>query len=128
MLLADPVTAPVTLLLALVLDALVGDPPWLWARVPHPVVLLGRSIKALEVRLHRPGLPPEALRRRGALLALLVVGAAFGTGLLLHLLLAELPFGWIGEAALMAVLLAQGSLVAHVKAVAATCACVRPSS
>ena len=118
MLLLDPATALAVLLLALVLDALVGDPPWLWARWPHPVVLLGRCVKALEGRLYRPGLAPASLRRRGTLLAGLVVGAAFGVGLFLQALLALVPFGWIGEAVLVAVLLAQGSLVAHVRAVA----------
>ena len=46
MLLIDPDC--LGLLLALALDALLGDPGWLWRRVPHPVVLLGRAIAGLE--------------------------------------------------------------------------------
>ncbi|MDA8723042.1 cobalamin biosynthesis protein, partial [Planktomarina temperata] len=30
-----------TLFLALVLDALLGEPKWLWSRMPHPAVLMG---------------------------------------------------------------------------------------
>ncbi|UUZ80884.1 cobalamin biosynthesis protein [Paenibacillus sp. P26] len=40
-------TAAMTLA-ALVLDWLIGDPAW--KRLPHPVILLGRLITALEKR------------------------------------------------------------------------------
>ncbi|MEQ8372886.1 MAG: cobalamin biosynthesis protein, partial [Roseibium aggregatum] len=29
------------LLAALLLDALIGDPDWMWQRLPHPVVWIG---------------------------------------------------------------------------------------
>ena len=32
------------LLAALALDAAIGDPDWLWRRLPHPVVLCGRLV------------------------------------------------------------------------------------
>ena len=32
------------LTLALLIDIFVGDPDWIWRRVPHPVVLFGRLI------------------------------------------------------------------------------------
>ena len=34
------------LLLALILDALIGDPRWLWAVLPHPVTLVGGLISS----------------------------------------------------------------------------------
>ena len=34
--------------LALLLDALIGDPPALWQRLPHPVALVGRLIAMFE--------------------------------------------------------------------------------
>ena len=37
--------------LALAVDAIAGDPRALWTRVPHPVVLAGRLVSALERRL-----------------------------------------------------------------------------
>ncbi|MEM8749635.1 MAG: adenosylcobinamide-phosphate synthase CbiB [Pseudomonadota bacterium] len=36
------------LILALILDALLGDPDWLWRRMPHPVVWFGRLIDAVD--------------------------------------------------------------------------------
>ena len=38
---------------AMVLDALLGEPDWLWRRLPHPVVLGGRAITWLDRRLNR---------------------------------------------------------------------------
>ena len=32
-----------TLLLALVIDRLIGDPPWLWRHLPHPVVIFSQT-------------------------------------------------------------------------------------
>ncbi|MGH6921596.1 MAG: cobalamin biosynthesis protein, partial [Geminicoccaceae bacterium] len=50
MLLIDPRFLLGSLLLALALDALVGDPRWLWRRLPHPVAAMGRAIGWLEER------------------------------------------------------------------------------
>ncbi|GAB1361632.1 hypothetical protein MASR1M32_08680 [Rhodobacter sp.] len=46
-------TAPI-LALAMILDALFGEPDWLWRRAPHPAVLIGRLIGALDRRFNRP--------------------------------------------------------------------------
>ena len=43
MLLLDPAPLLASLLLALALDALAGDPDWLYRRLPHPVVVIGRG-------------------------------------------------------------------------------------
>lgn len=32
------------LILALLLDRIIGDPAWLWQRLPHPVVVFGKAI------------------------------------------------------------------------------------
>ncbi len=29
---------------ALILDRFIGDPDWMWRRVPHPVALFGKAI------------------------------------------------------------------------------------
>lgn len=50
-------TAPI-LALALILDALFGEPDWLWRRLPHPAALMGRLIAALDRRFNHP--PPQA--------------------------------------------------------------------
>ena len=47
------------LLAALALDWLIGDPPWLWSRVPHPVVLIGRLIGRLDAMFNREQDPDD---------------------------------------------------------------------
>jgi len=61
------------LLLAFVVDAVIGDP----YRFPHPVRLFGRAIDKGTDRLLKPGLSADALIRRGALLSVCVVLAAW---------------------------------------------------
>lgn len=104
------------LALALVLDAVLGEPDWLWSRLPHPAVAMGRAVAALDRRLNRGAVRGTTQSRarlvRGALaLALLVVGAgALGLGIA--------ALGPWAELVCAAILLAQKSLVAHVRAVA----------
>lgn len=107
-----------SLLIALIWDALVGDPAWLHRRLPHPVVLIGRAIAALEARLLTEGLAESAKRRRGVVLLGLVLGGALAVGLALQQGLRALPGGWLLEGVAMGVLLAQRSLVQHVRMVA----------
>jgi len=99
----------VSLLLALLLDAALGEPKALWDRWPHPAVLMGRAVAALDRPLNRA---PGQWFKGVLALVLLVLGAG-GLGLLL----AALPGIW-AEVALGAVLLAQRSLADHVGAVA----------
>ena len=93
------------LLLAWVLDSLLGDPRWIpW---PHPVVLVGRAAERLEARLRFPGLSPSRLLVRGAFFWLLVVGgASAAAGALLSAAHAVHP--WLGRA--LAVYLAYSCL------------------
>jgi adenosylcobinamide-phosphate synthase len=106
------------LLLATALDRLVGDPDWLYRRVPHPVVLLGRLVTLLEAGLLRPKAAPLVQRLVGVLLMGGVVAAAALTGLALTSVARALPLGWLVEAVLMSTLLAWRSLADHVAAVA----------
>ena len=51
----DILQLPATLLLlAMVIDALSGEPALLYNRVPHPAVLLGKLVQVLDERLNRP--------------------------------------------------------------------------
>lgn len=62
---------------ALVFDALLGDPDWLWGRLPHPVALIGRGIAGLDRGLNQRNWPPLWRKIAGvAVVALLVVTAA----------------------------------------------------
>ena len=97
-----------TLVLALLLDAALGEPKWLWSRLMHPAIAIGRIIAWLDTTLNS-----GASRRARGLLAviLLVTGSV-----LLGLLLAR--FGPVVELICAAILFAQRSLVQHVGRVA----------
>lgn len=106
------------LLVALLADALIGDPDWLWRRLPHPVVWFGVVIRALETRMNRLD-QPEATRRRNGVFALLALVFVAGLGgWLVEQALARLPLGWAVLGLVASVLLAQRSLYEHVAKVA----------
>jgi len=98
------------LALALILDAIFGEPDWLWRRVPHPAVLFGRLVDWLE-RLLNEG---ANRRAKGALAVLALVVAVWLPARVLSLDIFLGVFEVLGAA----VLLAQRSLVDHVRAVA----------
>jgi adenosylcobinamide-phosphate synthase len=106
------------LLLALLLDALVGDPAWLYRKVPHPVAAIGRLVALLDGWLNDAARPENTRRAMGVLAVLLLAGGALVLGYILHDLLTIVPYGWLVEAVLMSALLAQRSLSLHVRAVA----------
>lgn len=109
---------PLILLAALAIDAALGEFGPLFRRLPHPAVLMGRGVAALEARLNAPGLSPGTLRRRGAAAVLVVVSAALTIGLGIAAVARAAPWLWAAEALVAAVLLAQRSLYDHVAAVA----------
>lgn len=94
--------------LALSLDALAGEPRWLWSRLPHPAVLMGWAVDMLDQRWNSaPGAWAKGVL---AVLLLIVSAGLIGWGL------AQL--GWVVEAVVAAILLAHRSLVSHVARVA----------
>lgn len=97
------------LALAMALDAALGEPRWLWDRVPHPAVLIGRAIGWADRRWNCG----DARKAKGVALMLGLALAALALG---HLLRA-IP-GQLAEVIVLAILLAQRSLVDHVRAVA----------
>ncbi|MCH8953453.1 MAG: cobalamin biosynthesis protein, partial [Proteobacteria bacterium] len=98
------------LALALILDAVFGEPDWLWRRMPHPAVGFGWAIDRLE------GLLNQGANRR-AKGALAVLALVVAVGLPAWLLSWDIFLG-VFEVLGAAVLLAQRSLVDHVGAVA----------
>jgi adenosylcobinamide-phosphate synthase len=105
------------LLAGLALDAVVGDMRPVFRWVPHPVVAIGGLIAALERRLNRETRGRPALRVRGALMVLAVVGLAALCGWVLMVLARHARFGWAIEIVAIGVLVAQRSLYDHVFAV-----------
>jgi adenosylcobinamide-phosphate synthase len=101
---------------ALAVDAVLGDPPALWRRLPHPVVLFGRLIAALDACLNDARRSDGARRALGVLALVVLVAVAFLAGLAIEAVLGLLPAaaGFAVTAALAAVLIAQKSLDEHV--------------
>ncbi len=116
MLLFGPEVVP-ALFLALLLDLLLGDPPWLWRRVPHPVVWIGRAVAWFERAWRPERQEARANLQAGAVLTLALVLAAALAGLLVHLLAGGGPGGALVVGALAFPLFAWRSLVEHVRAV-----------
>lgn len=107
------------LLAAMGLDRIVGDPPWLWQRVPHPVVLFGKAIDVFEKPLNRKTFTPEGRRLNGILTILVLLALSAAVGFLLSGLFSHLGLiGFLLEVVVVAVFLAQKSLGDHVQAVA----------
>ncbi len=98
------------LVIALVLDALLGEPRVLWDRLPHPAVLMGRLVGWCDRRFNRG----QSLKARGVAVTLALLVTGLGLGWLIH----ALPDHGVVEAITLAILLAQKSLVEHVRAVA----------
>lgn len=98
----------VILAIAMMLDALFGEPDVLWRRLPHPAILMGRAVGWFDKKLNSGG-----MRREKGVVA---IGGLSGMALLLGGALSGLPL--IVQAIIAAVLLAQKSLAQHVQAVA----------
>ena len=67
-----------TVLLALALDAAFGEPAWLYARVPHPVVFFGRLVGLLDRTLNRETATRFARRLSGIAAVVLLVTLTAG--------------------------------------------------
>ena len=102
------------LLLALVIDALIGDPDWLWMRVPHPVVAFGWAIDRLDAALNDTSWNDAQRRAAGMLAVMVLVVTAGAVGWLAAGALHAVPFGWVLEAVVASVFVAQRSLYDHV--------------
>ena len=103
------------LLVALALDAVVGEMTIVFRRVPHPVTLMGRAIEVMERKLNRPHRSATDRAMRGALVVVVVAGGCFALGW---------SVAWAGhrhwagqavELILVVLLVAQRSLFDHVR-------------
>jgi len=103
------VTGALLLALALCLDAVMGEPRWLWARIPHPAVLMGRAVAAFDGGWNK-GANQRARGAAALLILILIVG---GVAWVLQ------QFGGLVTLLIAAILLAHRSLSDHVAGVAA---------
>jgi adenosylcobinamide-phosphate synthase len=104
-----PVSAAL-LLPAMLLDAALGEPKWLWSRAPHPAILMGRVVGWMETTFNAG--PGQRAKGAGAMTAM-AIGALI-LGFAIHLI----PDMGLIEIGVVAIILAQRSLADHVSAVA----------
>ncbi|TGN90938.1 cobalamin biosynthesis protein CobD [Bradyrhizobium yuanmingense] len=80
------------MVVAMAVDALLGWPAWLFARIGHPVTWLGGLIAAIDTAWNRASDPPALRRAAGVAGALAVIALSIALGWALQSLL---PSGWI---------------------------------
>ncbi|MEX1035220.1 MAG: adenosylcobinamide-phosphate synthase CbiB [Sneathiella sp.] len=112
------ITPPLIILLALVIDALFGDPKWLYRIVSHPVVLLGIPISAMDVRFSNYDLSNRTRFTFGAVMSVSFILLSASVGYLIAMLCGFHPLGMILLAILASSLIAWRSLYVHVHDVA----------
>ena len=106
------------MLAALLIDAATGDPPWLYRRIPHPVVVLGKIVELAERVLYVPS-PRWLCVLCGAFGVVAVVCASGAVAWSIDRFLVERwTHGWVLEAVLASTLIAFRGLHDHARAVA----------
>ena len=108
----------IILLLALAIDAAVGDPAVIYRLVPHPVAALGRLIGAIEGLFNRPTAADATRFALGLMTTLTAIVFALLLGWAIAWALRHVPGGWAIEAVLASTLIALRGLDRHVGAVA----------
>lgn len=102
---------------ALLVDALIGDPDFLWRRWPHPVVLIGKLISFLDASLNKERFSPERRKVLGVISLLILIAVGFAAGYAIDYGARRLPFGPVLTVLVAAIFLAQKSLHQHIAAV-----------
>ncbi len=108
----------ILLLLALAIEGYIGEARFIWSRVAHPVVLIGRLIGFLDDKLNRERRPELDRAIRGTLVVIFMVAltGAIGTGIMWLTL--HVPYGWALELVVLVSLLASRNLYDAVARVA----------
>lgn len=110
--------ATIVAIIALLVDAVVGDMKWLFSRIGHPVALFGSMIKILDRHFNHDRASNRKRKILGLLVTLGSVGIAIIIGWLLSYLTMIQAFGWLIEVSLVSIFVAQRSLFDHVLKVA----------
>jgi len=106
------------LLIALIIEASVGDARLLFKFVPHPIILIGKMIDWFDRKLNREDRSEMDRAIRGALVVVIVVTICGGLGWAVAWLTQNHDFGWIVELFGLTALLAGRALYDRVRAVA----------
>ena len=113
-----PETLPIALL-ALLLDAAIGYPDWIFRAIGHPVTWVGALISLADRRLNRESSSRGVRKLAGVLAIVCGIAAALATGLIVQRTAGSLHYGWVLTAIAASTLFASRSLYTHVRDVAA---------
>ncbi len=103
----------ISLLIAIIADAIIGDPDFLWRRIPHPVVWIGRAIGMLDHSFNSK--KDNIFNKFMGLLSISIVllpAMLFGALIQARAQLSE--FWFVVQIVIVTVLLAQNSLISHI--------------
>ena len=101
----------IALLIIFVLDRLIGDPVWLWGRISHPVVWMGKAIGFLERQFNLTKYSPSQRQQYGMIAMTLLIASTLSLGYFLHQL------GLVVELLVASIFLAGKSLLQHLSAI-----------
>jgi adenosylcobinamide-phosphate synthase len=99
---------------ALAFDALIGDPDWLWRRLPHPVALIGSFIGLLDRTLNLDTRSPGQRKLAGVGVVILLLAISALSGFLIEMALRQIAFGNVLVGLMASTLIAQRGLYQHV--------------
>jgi adenosylcobinamide-phosphate synthase len=105
-------------LAALIVEAAIGYPAFVYRAIGHPVTWVGAFLAWLEARLNRPAAPESQRRALGILAVAVLVSVSAGAAFALDRVLSAGPIGAVLLILAATSLLAQRSLHDHVRAVA----------
>lgn len=107
-----------SILIAFLLDRIIGWPDWVYQRLSHPVVWIGKLISTLDAQLNKPEFSNQTRQLFGILMLCAVIFVFGLASYILSAILPNGPWGIILTAILMWPFLASKSLYDHVLAVA----------
>ena len=81
------------LILAIIVDAVAGDPRWLYSRIPHPIVVIGHQIELLDRFFNRTHYSPVTRKLLGVISILIIVSSAWLVGWLISWSCNQVSFG-----------------------------------
>jgi len=114
----SPFDPLILLLLAMGIEAYLGEASFIFNRIKHPIAIIGSLISVLDDKLNRPKRPEMDRAIRGAFVVMLMVSLSAAIGVGIMWLTLHVPWGWVVECALLVTMLASRGLYDAVARVA----------
>jgi adenosylcobinamide-phosphate synthase len=108
----------ILLLLALIVEAYIGEAKFVFNKVRHPIRIIGDIIDFFDVKLNREDRTETDRAFRGGLVVIIIVSLAISVGYCISWLSLNHPIGWVIEFLGLISLISARSLYDHVSTVA----------